>query len=502
MNMQSAVGTHPIALRMNSISKRFPGVVALDDVSLELKAGEVLALVGENGAGKSTLMKILSGAYRADAGTVELFGKPVDHLTPHQMLGLGVAVIYQELLLANDLSVAENIYLGRLPRSRFGTVDWKHAHSGARDIIERLGFDIDPRAKTATLSVAQRQVVEIAKSLSQDARVIVLDEPSAVLGDAELEKLFAIVSRLSREGVSFIYISHRLEEVFEIAERAAVLRDGKLVGVELTRNLNKDALVKMMVGREIGNIYPARSPTIGKPILTVEGLSNERLRDVSIEVRSGEIVGVCGLAGAGRSELLHALCGADMATAERFSADRLTTVPASPKDALIKGIGLLPEDRRHQGLFIDQNVAFNIAIGKLSNIARSGVLSGSAEQRMVGGFVDRLRIKTPSMRAIIGNLSGGNQQKCVFAKLLNAECAVLLVDEPTRGVDIGAKREIYQLLADLADKQGIGIVMVSSELPEIIGMSDRVLVMNGGRITGHFTRDDVSEEKIMHAAAN
>jgi ribose transport system ATP-binding protein len=492
----------PFALRMNSISKRFGGIRALEDVSFELKVGEVLALVGENGAGKSTLMKILSGANRADSGSVELFGEIVGHPTPQHMLDRGVAVIYQELLLANDLSVAENIYLGRMPRNRVGLIDWRAAHAGAKNAIERLGFDIKPDIKVRDLSVAHRQIVEIAKAMSRDAKIVVLDEPSAVLGDAELEKLFAIIAKLSVEGVSFIYISHRLEEVFAISERTVVLRDGKRIGVEQTSKLNKDALVRMMVGRELASIYPEREPRAGDPVLSVEGLSNRSLKDVSLTVRKGEILGVCGLAGAGRTELLRAICGADSATSKRFEKSGLERLPNSPRSALAHRIGLLPEDRRHEGLFIGQSVAFNISIAKLSTITRKGVLSPGAERSMVNGYIESLKVKTSSEAQTVGTLSGGNQQKCVLAKLLNADCEVLLIDEPTRGVDIGAKREIYQVLVELADREGLGIVMVSSELPEIIGLCDRAIVMRGGRISAELPRADLTEEKIMHAATD
>ena len=502
MNSTSVLDAASTALKMKNISKRFRGVVALDDVSFDPKAGEVIALVGENGAGKSTLMKILSGAYSSDGGEVELFGKVVGAATPQHMLDLGVAVIYQELLLAKDLTVAENIYLGRLPRTRFGSIDWAKAKDGARQAIQRLGFNIDPSAKVEDLNVAHRQIVEIAKAMSRDAKIIVLDEPSAVLGDSELEKLFAIIKMLAAQGVSFIYISHRLEEVFAISQRTVVLRDGRFIGCEPTQSLTKDALVRMMVGREISKVYPDRTPKFGEVALAVEGLSNHRLNDVSLVAKKGEIVGVCGLAGAGRSELLHALCGADSATANRFEMAALDRLPSSPKHALSSGIGLVPEDRRHQGLFIEQDIAFNVSIAKLRNVTRNGVLSHGTERKLVKGYIEQLRVKTPNQKEKIGNLSGGNQQKCVLAKILNTDCEVLLIDEPTRGVDIGAKREIYQVLADLADKDGMAIIMVSSELPEVIGLSDRVLVMRDGRITGEFSRDEVSEEKIMHAATD
>lgn len=491
-----------LALEMKGISKRFPGVVALDDVNLDLKVGEVLALVGENGAGKSTLMKILSGAYRADDGSVRLFGNEIDHATPLRMLQLGVAVIYQELLLAKHLTVTENIFLGRLPRHRIGTVNWTKARHEAQSVINRLGFDIDPDAQVMSLSVAHRQIVEIAKALSRNARVLVLDEPSAVLGDSELEKLFEIIAALSSEGVSFIYISHRLEEVFTISERTVVLRDGRLVGALPTSGLNKETLVQMMVGRELTDIYPKRKPNIGTPLLALKHVSNAHLHNVSVSVKAGEIVGVCGLAGAGRTELLRAICGADHATVGQFSMHGTAARPLSPKAALECGIGLLPEDRRMQGLFADQSVAFNVTLAKLRNVTQHGFLSRPEERRIVRRFIDRLRIKTPGMLEKIANLSGGNQQKCVLARLLNAQCRVLLIDEPTRGVDIGAKREIYQVLSQLADEEGIGILMVSSELPEIIGLCDRSYVMRDGRVTGEFSRTDVTEEKIMHVATD
>ena len=416
------------------------------------------------------------------------------------MLELGVAVIYQELLLANHLTVAENIYLGRLPRTKLGFVDWAKARSAAANIIRRLGFDIDPTAKVISLSVAQRQIVEIAKALSKNARIIVLDEPSAALGDGELQKLFEIIRTLSADGVGFIYISHRLDEVFTISRRTVVMRDGKVVGTELTANLDRDQLVRMMVGRALNNIYPERHPSVGRSLLEAEGLSNENFRDVSILVRRGEIVGVRGLAGAGRSELVRALCGADAATARRFRMSDLEALPSSPRLALASGVGLLPEDRDHQGLFGTQSVAFNISLARLRNIRWGWFLSPTLERGLVNELVQKLRIKTPMVSEIISHLSGGNQQKCVLAGLLNAGCEVLLIDEPTRGVDVGAKREIYNVLADLADARGMGIIMVSSELPEIIGLCDRVYVMRDGRVSGEFSGTDLSEEKLMQAA--
>ncbi|MVS98375.1 ATP-binding cassette domain-containing protein [Devosia sp. L53-10-65] len=488
------------ALSMTNITKRFPGVTALDGVNISLDRGEVLALVGENGAGKSTLMKILSGAYKADEGEISLFGTRVDYTSPLLMMRMGVAIIYQELLLAPHLTVAENIYLGRMPRTPLGTIDWAKARADAGAIIERLGFDIDPTTTVETLSVAYRQIVEIAKALSQNAKILVLDEPSAVLGDAELEKLFAIIRRLSSEGMSFIYISHRLEEVFAISNRTQVMRDGKVVGVKATKELDRNELVRMMVGRELSDVYPSRQSSAGETLLEVAGLSNRVLKDASIYVREGEIVGVCGLAGAGRSELLRAIAGADEARASHFNGLGFRSLFSSPRKGLSRRVGLVPEDRRKQGLFVDQSVGFNISIAKLSNATTGGVLAGPKEKELAQRYMSRLRIKTPNKDEIVGNLSGGNQQKCVLAKLLNAECRVLLIDEPTRGVDIGAKREIYQVLADLADRECVGIVMVSSELPEIIGLCDRTYVMRNGEVVQELSREAMTEERIMMAA--
>ncbi|MBU1335937.1 MAG: sugar ABC transporter ATP-binding protein [Alphaproteobacteria bacterium] len=488
------------ALSMTNITKRFPGVTALDGVNISLSRGEVLALVGENGAGKSTLMKILAGAYRADEGEISLFGKTVSYTSPLLMMRMGVAIIYQELLLAPHLTVAENIYLGRLPRTPLGTVEWAKVRKDAAAIINRLGFDIDVNAPVETLSVAYRQIVEIAKALSQNARILVLDEPSAVLGDAELEKLFAIIRRLAAEGMSFIYISHRLEEVFAISDRTQVMRDGRVVGVKPTSELTRNELVRMMVGRELSDVYPDRKPVAGKMLLEVQGLSNSILKEADIHVREGEIVGVCGLAGAGRSELLRAIAGADSAQARVFNSMGVRSPFRSPRRGLARRVGLVPEDRRKQGLFVDQSVGFNISIAKLSNATSAGVIVGSKERQLAAKYIARLRIKTPSKEEIVGNLSGGNQQKCVLAKLLNADCRVLLIDEPTRGVDIGAKREIYQVLAELADREKVGIIMVSSELPEILGLCDRTYVMRNGRVVQELVRGAMTEERIMMAA--
>ncbi|WP_233858456.1 sugar ABC transporter ATP-binding protein [Paraburkholderia sp. HD33-4] len=497
----SATDASDLALEMRNIQKRFPGVHALKGVSLKVRRGHVLALVGENGAGKSTLMKILSGAYVADEGEVVVGGETVANPTPQSMIDRGVAVIYQELSLAPHLSVAENVFLGCLPRARSGTIDWRKAARDTEQITRMLGFELEPQARVNSLSVAQRQMVEIARALARKASILVLDEPSAVLGDAELEKLFNVVDRLRGEGVSFVYISHRLNEVFRISQDITVLRDGGLVGSRATSEVTQADLVRMMVGREITDIYPTRNRAFGEIALEAKALTRgSALRDVSLHVRQGEIVGICGLAGAGRTELLRALLGADPVDAGEVHLHGKPFRRRSPRRAITRGMGLITEDRKTDGLFLDQSVAFNVTISKLSPFTQSGLLRLKKEERTVSSYIERLNVRTPSPHARIRNLSGGNQQKCALARYLNANCTVLLVDEPTRGVDVGAKREMYQLIAELADRQKAAVLMVSSELPEILGLSDRIYVMKQGRIAAELPGAGATEESIMSHA--
>jgi ribose transport system ATP-binding protein len=496
----AAAMSRPI-LAMTGIAKRYPGVVALDGVDFVLGVGEVHGLVGENGAGKSTLIKILSGAEIADGGTIVVDGQPIERPTPARMHELGIAVIYQELMLAPHLTVAENLFLGRLPKNRFGIIDWGEAHRLSLRVMERLGFRVDPTARLSDLSVAQRQMVEIASALSRNAHIVVLDEPSAVLGGAELEKLFEIIRRLAAEGVSFIYISHRLQEVFTICDRVTVLRDGRLVGTRPVAEVDTQTLIGMMVGRRLADIYPSRDRKPGEVVLAVGGLSRRGILDgIDLEVREGEILGICGLAGSGRTELLRALVGADVAETGSYRLRGRPFRMASPRVAIRQGMSLLPEDRKTEGCFLPLSVAFNVTISRLEAARRNGVLSARQERGVVGALVRRLNIRTPDTEARVRELSGGNQQKCMIARSLNARCSILLIDEPTRGVDVGAKREIYQLLARLADEERAAIVMVSSELPEILGLSDRIVVMRDGRIAGRFARDEATEEKLIAAA--
>ncbi|HEV8280881.1 MAG TPA: sugar ABC transporter ATP-binding protein [Candidatus Limnocylindrales bacterium] len=485
-------------LEMRGIDKTFPGVHALRSVDLDVRAGEILGLVGENGAGKSTLIKILAGAYARDAGEIRIAGELVEASSPNEMIQRGVAVIYQEPALAPHLSVAENIFMGRLPTSRFGIVDRRRLAEDTAVIARRLDLDIQPGAKVSTLSVARRQMVEIARALSRKARLIVLDEPSAVLADAELDGLIRVMHRLAETGVAFIYISHRLNEVFRITDQVTVMKDGQVVVTEPTATLTPDRLVRLMVGRDLGAIYGERGGAVdGAVALAVRGLRRDGVFvHVDLTVRSGEILGIAGLAGSGRTEVLRAIHGADPidgGTVEVFG--RAESI-RSPREAIALGIGLLTEDRKADGLLLHQAVATNVTISRMDDVAPGGVVRAARERNVVDEHVRRLTIRTPSQRTLVQNLSGGNQQKVIFAKWLHARCRILLIDEPTRGVDVGAKREIYLLLRDLAAR-GTAIVMVSSELPEVLGMSDRIVVMREGRIVATLDAAEATEERIM-----
>lgn len=489
-------------LQMQGIHKRFPGVYALRDVGFAVRKGSVHGFIGENGAGKSTLMRILSGAYLADEGEVVVDGLAVASPTPERMLDLGIAVIYQELAQAPHLTVAENIYLGRLPRTSWGTMDWRRARADAAAVLARLGFRVDPAARIDTLSVAQRQMVEIAKAIARDARIMVLDEPSAVLGDAELEHLFSTIRRLSREqGVSFIYITHRLKELFEICDEVTVLRDGRVVASMPIAAAATGDLIRHMVGRELENVFPPRQQPGGEICLQVDGLTRDGvLHDVSFDVRRSEILGICGLAGSGRTEVLRAIAGADRLDSGQIRIDGSPVTISGPAQGLVHGIGLLPEDRKTEGLFLDQSVAFNITVSSLAPITKGGLLSGRAEKEIVSRLIRQLRIKTPGGNAKLRTLSGGNQQKCGIARQLHGGTRLLLVDEPTRGVDVAAKRDIYDLLVELTARQGASVVMVSSELPEILGLCHRIVVMRGGAVSAILQGEGATEEEIMSHA--
>ncbi len=488
-------------LRMNHISKEFPGVKALNDVSLTVENGDIMALVGENGAGKSTLMKILSGAYEMDEGELWIDDEKIENPTPAKMIEKGVAVIYQELMLLPHLSVAENIYNGRYPKNKYGKIDYKKMNADAKAVLDKLHLPVDPEEKVVNLSVARRQMVEIGKALSKDAKIIVLDEPTAVLADSELEGLFNLVRALSKEGISFVYISHRLKEVFELCNKVTILKDGCFVESGPVEDYDTDKLVARMVGRVMTDIYPEREHVIGETVLKVENLNREGvLHDISFELHRGEILGFAGLAGAGRTETLRAIIGADPYEKGEITYFGKKVKFGTIKEAVDAGIGMVPEERKLQGLHLKHNMIFNMTLPKLSKYSdKFGTISPKQEKKVADEYVDLLQIRPFNSEIITTNMSGGNQQKVVLAKWLASDCKVLFVDEPTRGVDVGAKREIYEILNSLL-KEGLSILMVSSELPELIGTCDRICVMNSGRITGVLERGEFTEEKIMSYA--
>lgn len=489
----------PRLLEMSGLRKAFPGVQALSDVALQLNRGEVLALMGENGAGKSTLIKVLGGAHRPDAGTIQVDGQLVQLTDPRQSIAAGIGVIYQEFNLVPALTSWENIFLGREQTSL--VIDRRDERTRAAELFRQLGVQVPLDVPCRQLSIAQQQLVEIAKALSQEVRILVMDEPSAALTPQEVEKLFVIIERLKASGIGILYVSHRLDEVFRIADTITVLRDGKYVGTAPTAQMTRQQMIEMMVGRSIENEFPRQPASIGDVRLSVRGLSREPVvRDVSFEVRSGEILGLTGLVGAGRTELVRLLFGADCADAGEVRLDGRPLALRSPRDAIRQGICLLTEDRKSQGLILRHTVRDNFGLPNLSRFSSWGWVNRTQERQAFAQYVDTLSIRIPHQEQAAGNLSGGNQQKVVLAKWLQQNAEVLIFDEPTRGIDVGAKQEIYLLMNRLAE-QGKAIVMVSSELPEVLGMSDRILVMHNGRVTGEIC--DVpaaTQEQIMELA--
>jgi ribose transport system ATP-binding protein len=489
------------ALEMRGISKSYPGVRALENVSLQVAPGEVHALVGENGAGKSTLMKILAGAQPKDSGTILLDGEPVNIVSPQQAMELGISIIYQEFNLVPYLNAAENIFLGREPRAKVpGFVDFGRMYREAQAIIDRLGVPVNVRTPVNRLSVAQQQMVEIAKATSRKSRIIVMDEPSATLTDHELQSLFSLIRQLKREGVAIIYISHRLEEIFEICDRVTVLRDGHWIATEKIGDLKREDIIRLMVGRELKQMIPKAPAPIGAPALEVRNLTRRGvLHDINLTVHQGEILGLAGLVGAGRTELARAIFGADPIDGGTILLFGQPVRIRSPRQAIKLGIGLVTEDRKAQGLVLGMAVRENITLANLPALTVLNFIQAGREREIARKYVQDLAVKTPSIEQTVQNLSGGNQQKVVLAKWLFTESKVLIFDEPTRGIDVGAKTEIYQLMNRLA-AQGVAIIMISSELPEVLGMSDRILVMHEGRIAGELSRHEATQEKIMHLA--
>jgi ABC-type sugar transport system ATPase subunit len=483
------------------ISKRFPGVHALDNVSLAVQPGEVHAVIGENGAGKSTLMKILSGAQLPDSGSIVVDGQSVTIADPRAAQDLGIFIIYQELSLVGALSVGENIFLGDLPtRGRGWDVDWPQVWRRSRELLARVGLRVRPQTLVRDLSVAQMQMVEIARALHRNVRVLILDEPTSSLSEHETARLFEIIASLRGQGVGIAYISHRLAEVFQIAQQATVLRDGKVVGTLPIAEASEEILVRMMVGRDLSRLFTQARLTDAPVRLDVRNLSKRRvLHDISFQVRGGEIVGFAGLVGSGRTELARCLFGADLFQSGQIMLDGQPITNRTPGDAVAHGIALVPEDRKLQALVLGMGVRENVTLPVLEQFGSAFFPSRTRERAMVAESIQNFRIRTPHMEQRVGALSGGNQQKVVIARWLATKPKVLILDEPTRGIDVGAKAEVHALIARMAES-GVAILMISSELPEILGMSHRVLVMRGGRIVAELPREEASEEAIMAAA--
>ncbi|PYM53259.1 MAG: D-xylose ABC transporter ATP-binding protein [Candidatus Rokuibacteriota bacterium] len=487
-------------IELEGITKRFPGVLALDGVDLAIRRGEVHVLVGQNGAGKSTLVKLLCGVYAPDQGRIRYEGAPYAPRSTLDAMRAGVRVVYQEFNLLPFLSVAENVYFERLPR-RFGIVDFPRLYRDTEAMLEEVGLAVSPRARVETLGVAQMQLLEIAKALSSQSKVLVLDEPTATLTPREIHRLFEIIARLRARGVTILYISHRLQELFDVGDRITVLRNGRKVETLAAREATIPQLVKRMVGKELGEEYPFRPEVrLGRELLRVEGLRHRASpHPVSFAVRAGELVGVAGLIGAGRTETMRALFGADPKLSGRIYRDGREIAIERPRDAVRHGVCLLTEDRKAQGLLLDMPCYVNVTLTDLARVARGGLLQGGAERSATSALVKELSIRTPSVAELARNLSGGNQQKLVIAKWLFRRAEVLVCDEPTRGIDVGARYEIYNLLWRLA-AEGKAILIVSSDLPELMGICHRILVFSNGRITGEVPRGEFGEERILALA--
>ncbi|MEV7709244.1 sugar ABC transporter ATP-binding protein [Streptomyces sp. NPDC088270] len=488
-------------LALRNVSKSFGAVRALHDVSLTLRPGEVHALAGENGAGKSTLIKTLAGVHRPDGGQLLLDGTPVAFHGPADARDAGIAVIYQEPALFPDLSIAENIFMGRQPRRRLGRIDHRAVRGATGALMRRLGVGLDPERPARGLSIADQQIVEIAKALSFDARVLIMDEPTAALTGAETARLFSVVRTLRDEGAAVLFISHRLDEIFELCGRVTTLRDGRLIASEPLAGLTADALVRRMVGRDLDDLYPKQDATVGEVALSVRRLTREgAFRDVSFEVRRGEIVALAGLVGAGRTEVAQAVFGVDRADAGEVRVDGTVLRPGSPTAAMAAGLALVPEDRRQRGLVMEMSIERNIGLTGLGELRRHGLVRRALERDRAADWALRLRLTYHRLADSVGVLSGGNQQKVVLAKWLATGPSVLVVDEPTRGIDVGTKAEVHRLLsASAAD--GLAVLMISSDLPEVIGMADRVLVMCEGRLVAELPRGSATEETVLASAA-
>ncbi|MFC6487830.1 sugar ABC transporter ATP-binding protein [Nitratireductor sp. GCM10026969] len=489
-------------LTLAGITKSFPGVRALSDVSLALYPGQVTALIGENGAGKSTLVKILTGIYQPDAGEIRIDGAPVKLPSAHAAFENGITAIHQETVLFDDLSVAENIFLGHAPKTRFGTIDWRRMHAEAREVLDAMrAAHIDPTARLRDLGIANKHLVAVGRAMSIDAQIVIMDEPTAALSAKEIEELFLLIEFLKEEGKAILFISHKFDEIERIADRYTVFRDGEMVGEGLLAETDQRQIVRMMVGRAVDTIFPERKPTIGGPLLKVSGLSHPtEFDDISFELRKGEILGFYGLVGAGRSEVMQAIAGMTPVSAGTMTLAGSTIAPKSAADAVASGIAYVPEERGSQGVVIGLPIFQNISLPSLKRTSKHGVLRLAEEFRLARIYAERLDLRAASLSQDVGTLSGGNQQKVVIAKWLATEPKVIILDEPTKGIDIGSKAAVHAFMAELV-AGGLSVIMVSSELPEVLGMSDRIVVMREGRIATILDNDGLDAETLVRAAA-
>ncbi|WP_296262445.1 MULTISPECIES: sugar ABC transporter ATP-binding protein [unclassified Pseudomonas] len=492
---------HPYLLEISNISKGFPGVVALDNVELRVRPGSVLALMGENGAGKSTLMKIIAGIYQPDTGEIRLRGKPVVFDTPLSALQSGIAMIHQELNLMPHMSIAENIWIGREQLNGLHMVDHRSMHRCTAELLERLRIDLDPEEQVGSLSIAERQMVEIAKAVSYDSDVLIMDEPTSAITEKEVAHLFSIIADLRAQGKGIIYITHKMNEVFAIADEVAVFRDGAYIGLQRADSMDGDSLISMMVGRELNQLFPERDTPVGKLLLSVRDLSLEGVFEgVSFDLHAGEVLGIAGLMGSGRTNVAETIFGITPCTGGEIHLDGAPIRVSDPHFAIDKGFALLTEDRKLSGLFPCLSVLENMEMAVLPHYAGSGFVHQKALRTLCEDMCKKLRVKTPSLEQCIDTLSGGNQQKALLARWLMTNPRVLILDEPTRGIDVGAKAEIYRLISLLAS-EGMAVIMISSELPEVLGMSDRVMVMHEGQMMGTLDRAQATQERVMHLAS-
>jgi rhamnose transport system ATP-binding protein len=500
-SIHQATAPAPV-LSLKGISRSFPGVRALNDVALSLYPGQVTALIGENGAGKSTLVKIMTGIYQPDAGEIVIGDETVTLPTAHAAFGHGITAIHQETVLFDEITVAENIFLGHTPRNRFGLIDWKLMRANAREVLDTMGAGhIDADAQLRDLGIANKHLVAVARAMSIDARIVIMDEPTASLSAKEIEELFQLIEFLKSEGKAILFISHKFEEIYRIADRYTVFRDGEMVGEGRLADTSQSEIVKLMVGRAVDHIFPERTPEIGEPVLKVDGLSHlTEFDSISFELCSGEILGFYGLVGAGRSEVMQAIAGLTRTSAGTMSLEDAPLNPKSAADAIRSGIVYVPEERGRQGVVIGLPIVQNVSLPSLSRTSKSGILRLAEEFALARAYTERLDLRAASLSQDVGTLSGGNQQKVVIAKWLATRPKVIILDEPTKGIDIGSKAAVHGFMAELV-AEGLSVIMVSSELPEIIGMSDRIAVMREGRMVEIFDNKDLEPETLVRAAA-